>query len=728
MSSALAERYVKHLDFYLLLPQRPLISLIMPQIVDKNPTNDPKSKPVKSSSLFKPNQSLYSSQPFGIIQGIQAMEVTGKDNINFRVRSDVDTYTLKAPLMSPVKINKDFFLVNLRAILPNNADYITIQPKVGDDINAYKANALLYLQDVVRLFSAYASIGWDHSSYTSDTSTKHAAYVSALIESGLMTYLVGELFLSDGSLLANMGSSLSKLFQIRPINVVDPSKQLDFDQVMELFFDYIKTNVKSFEIDLVTPSAPTTAVTYYVDCTVEPDCVSGHNISLRRLMEMLHEGWFLASWAVLTGPCVDATISDDVADAPFFGYEETNGQGAPAGTYARYSFVSNVPNSVPMSYGFNLTNEINAVLAEETLKPINVSPLVAYQIACATFYTNDNVDFIYSSALYHDNMRMLNYGLGYRPDQIAAQSRPSSFVFTLNGIAHEYDSVSAVAINRAMADLYSAIGTQYGHIVSLMYLQNIFCVQRSLKYQDYLVGAKVRPLAVGDVNVSVNNNVVNVVDVTKRIQMQRFLNQVNRTGRTLKEYARGIFGAVPASDQHDPIMLCHMDEFIGAEETSNTGADQLTKDNSVTSKLRSDTSRFLFEVNCTEPGYIIGVCYFDVPRPYLNSTDRSFLHVDRFDMFNPFMQNIGDQPVYGQEILPYQLPTFGYQLRYNEYRQRIDRAAGGFRHFLPGYAFVLDLNNLADPAVSGPSDPVRINPNFIRSRTEDRDCDDHNPS
>lgn len=38
---------------------------------------------------------------------------------------------------------------------------------------------------------------------------------------------------------------------------------------------------------------------------------------------------------------------------------------------------------------------------------INIEPLIAYQLACSQFATNDFVDFIYSAKLFRDNLQSL---------------------------------------------------------------------------------------------------------------------------------------------------------------------------------------------------------------------------------------------------------------------------------------------------------------------------------
>ena len=83
------------------------------------------------------------------------------------------------------------------------------------------------------------------------------------------------------------------------------------------------------------------------------------------------------------------------------------------------------------------------------------------------------------------------------------------------------------------------------------------------------------------------------------------------------------------------------------------------------------------------PCIYLQIISFDIRRAYTRSVDRQMLHIDRFDMFNPDFQYIGDQPVYGVELgyadaLSSIPEVFAYQSRDMEYKQRFDVASGAF--------------------------------------------------
>lgn len=671
-------------------------------IVDNNPANDPDKKPVGSFSNFKPNFSHYYTALFGLITPSYDAECVPKDKgFSVRCQSEIDTFSLKAPLMSPVKHNKAYFFVPERAILPHNADLLETNPLTGDDIDAEEVNCLIqksviynYIVDDVK--TALNSI--------LSGSTTWIATIGAVFGA----YQLWHNWFSDGAVLKRLGTSLHGMV-VGPV-LKSTGENMSFDAAFEYIFSYIKTHVASFKVNFIkdtvgssgstyaTPTTALDAVTYKVDLSNQANngyvSSAAQTLSLYQFMEMLAEAPI--------GQIADVVMN--------------SGSGSQSPTVPAH------PNEDGVATKFQFTSLFTAGIfsllnADKNKKYINVSRVVGYQLLCCQFFSNDAVDFVYTPHLWHDNMWALYRHQGNRER-----------TYMLNGIATDYDSVSRAVMEDVLTNFSYVFNPYYGSFFYTSnsagasfndalyfgwhYFNNLLGINRSLKYRDYFVGAKVRPMAVGNVDVQVNANKVNVVDVTKNIQMQRFLNQVQRIGRTLKEYSRGIFGVTPMQDPHEVVFIGSTSEVIGASETENTGAAQLTAAQSITSHLRNESSRFAFEGNFNEFGVIIGVTCFDCPRPYIDVTDRAVTHVDRFDMFNPYLQHVGDQPVLGVEIRPTQAAHFGYQLRYSEYKQRVDRADSGFREFLPGYAFINDYGSLAKRGTG----EILLTPDFIRSK------------
>lgn len=344
---------------------------------------------------------------------------------------------------------------------------------------------------------------------------------------------------------------------------------------------------------------------------------------------------------------------------------------------------------------------VNFVRLHDPQKPIDLSRAHAYQIVCAHFYSNDRVDYIYSAELYRQNLWSCLY-------EIFDQE-----TFEYNGLDLPYDFASAHYIAKPFV-------TPDMSCVNLIfkYFALVLGFRHSLRYVDYFTGAKTRPLAIGDTSVDVNNQSVDVVDVTRNIQLQRFLNAVNRSGRKISDYVKGLFGINQAHDFHNPMYLYHTSDVIYGDRTSNTGSDQLVKANSVTQVMTSNSGNQFFEFSCDRPCIVIGIQYFDIERLYSSTIEKFFFHKDRFDMFNPYMEFIGDQAIDGAELSPEtHQPTFGYTTRYMEYKQVFSSCAGGFKKYLPGYAFIAENTS----AITGLVEDHTISPSFIRSQNTELD-------
>lgn len=348
--------------------------------------------------------------------------------------------------------------------------------------------------------------------------------------------------------------------------------------------------------------------------------------------------------------------------------------------------------------GFNTSYYSDS--AESNKNFINIEPIIAYQLACAQFGTNDHVDFIYSAPLFRDNMQSLYLADG--------QVFPT---FTYNGVSYQYDVFSQKVFDDIILRYDE---TQYG----LDFFLNLFSYQRSLRYGDYFTGVRPQPLAVGEYSAEVVDGNVSAIDITRSIQMQRLLNRVNMVGRKIGDYLTGIFGGrLPEAPKDIPIFLAHQSFDIQGFETNNTGADQFASDkpNTITSHLRSADNRHAFEIEIAEPCYLIGMNSYETMRIYSKTIDRFAFHHDRYDDFIPEMQYIGDQDVRLSELTGSSKDlAFGYVTRYMEYKQRYSYASGGFVGQLPSWSFITDNTDGAQALNF-------IEPEYIRSSPSEFD-------
>lgn len=334
---------------------------------------------------------------------------------------------------------------------------------------------------------------------------------------------------------------------------------------------------------------------------------------------------------------------------------------------------------------------------------VDLSRIFAYQLVYNEYFTNDNVDYIYSAKSWRSAMQglsiLLSSAVGVEP------------YFEFNGDKVAYDALSTYIFS-AVANVSSTSVLLNDYIVE--YICQIFGLRRSLVYKDYFTNARVSPLAVGDTSVSVNNNKVDVVNVTRSIQVQRFLNAINRAGRKPANYFKSLLDVNIKLDDDTPIFLHETKDIVYSTETENTSNAQQSQPNSITSRLQTKSNKFSFTTYCDKYGIVLSLVSFEVERFYDHSSERQTLKQSLFDYFNPFMQYIGDQPIYNVERSTsirgdLALSPFGYVTRDMQYKLSFPRAIGGFVDQLPTWLFK------ASNPIDVEDDFNFINPETIRS-------------
>ncbi len=585
------------------------------------------------------------------------MEGVSGDKIPIRSSHKVRSYTMKSPLMSDVYMQKDFFAVPMESILPLNWQKIFTNPVVGDDVNADDCNCVFNPSTILPDGLAPVYSFFENGA-------------GFAIHQGLNQLFQLERILSKGSLFSLLGINLWSAYYISEGSLVDDkvgySSSLksgsDFDDFDDLILGYVRAMVlgvngdlrRNIEVSYI--QLDTSQSSGYIENTKFFNPVDAHDVSyFEDFLDFARENYL-----------TDVTIQ---------------GLTTTGATINGFASLFNAPS-----------------------KLFNISSLAAYQIVCAHYFTNDRIDYIYSAELYRQLMRgfLTNY---------------STDTFDYNGVPTLYDELSGHWINK-LAALAKAGAADLQSYKAYYYFVNLFGINNSLRYSDYFTGARLSPLAVGNTDVQVNPQGVSVIDVTRNIQIQRFLNLVNKTGRKFEEYVGKLFGTYVAPDYHNPIYLGKIRDKVVSYETENTAEAQQSKQNSVTSTFSSTGNTFALEFDCDRPTIIIGVCSFDIPRVYCRTITRDALHIDRFDYYNPFMQFIGDQDVSNAELGYSRGSTeFAYQSRYAEYKTKYPICSGGFakQNVLPSWQFVADLETF------GSIDSATLDSNYIRSRRSELD-------
>lgn len=316
----------------------------------------------------------------------------------------------------------------------------------------------------------------------------------------------------------------------------------------------------------------------------------------------------------------------------------------------------------------------------------NISRILAYQICCKQFYVNTKIDPIYNAQLYRDNFFFLLKQFMSKT-AIGTLNYES---FARNGVNVPYDFFSKHYLSKIFGghsyteDLISALADIYYYL---------FSFNRVLKFGDYFTASRTQPLGAdvgGQMNAPVVGNEVAAIDMSKSIVMQRFLNNVVKLGNDFGEYLRGIFGREPSPDYHFPKFIAHQEFDVSGFEVANSTEKGL---GNMITNLKSGDDKYAFEVTVDMPCIILGISNFNCPRLYGNARPRFLFHKDRFDMFNPMLQYIGDQPVNRGELNTDSIysEVFGYNSRNAEYKQNFSVASGGFIYYLPSWTFLTDF-------------------------------------
>lgn len=476
---------------------------------------------------------------------------------------------------------------------------------------------------------------------------------ASLVEYLLRWLVLNEWFLSSGSLLRQLGYGLSDLFRCDDVPTSLDIKN-HFDYIAEQLYEVIKSSYPTFRVTMGDDG-------FRVDCTLEMSNANYH--SWHDFLQRIREN------PVFTLSGIVRDENDPVYNAMDL-------------------WLSNA--------------YIEQIDGEDV--PISFYRPAAYQIVCHHFYSNDHIDYVYSANLFRQLMG--NY--------VNAFYGQAAF-FSYNSLSVQYDWLSSFYLTELLQVINIGDMSDPDNTAAWDYLSALLSFRRSLRYVDYFTGAKSQPLAVGDTSVAVNNNAVSVVDVTKKIAVQRFLNNVNRTGRKLYQYVKDLFGITPKYDFHDPEFLAHTADTIAAIENENTGDAQFSEPTSVSSVFRSNSERYCFEFTSDRPSVVIGITYFDIPRAYAVSNDRTIFFKNRFDMFIKDLQFIGDQDIKQLELgrVAFGGDPFAYTLRDMQYKQSFDIACGGFVDDLPAWAFIAPVYDAQSMQ--------NINPMFIRSSNYELD-------
>lgn len=638
-----------------------------PKVVDAENHNSA----VSSHNIFPMSYPFGITERYGEIAPFFVMDAEARDVIPLDTSFQMRTLATKSPIMQNLKKTNTWYQIDKRAILPRTYELIYKAPVVGDDVPA----------------DSFCNIFGYSDGYARNRINELATFISEIGLESSNTLQAMKLFLrfmfflrdfySDGSLLASLGCPLHGYFR-KPVQ-----------SSLECFDDFYTNSLSDFFANFsVVFRVPDLSYRVYSDendelfaCDLGPvPATIAKRVSIHRIIEILSNYDFTVEF-----------YNDDAV------------------TIADFSDF----------WSDQFSPFLVQCVFDSPYRGINLERLVAYQLTCAQYYTNDNIDFIYNADLWHKAQ-------DFFVRQVINRSYP---MFEYNDIHVQYDAHSEHVINMLFDFVVSVPfeDPEYPNRLNRRidcffdFFANLMSFNRSLKFMDYFTGAKARPLATGDVDTSVQNGVVDTLEMVHNIQLTRFLNAVNRSGMRDIDYLQQIYKTLPTPDYKEPKYIVDREYEFSSLEVVNTSDDQ----GNITSYFRSsqDGSETRVQVE-GYPCIILGVTFYEMMRLYVDAIDRDFFMKDRFDFFNPYFQYDGDQEVYLEELHPvlsdYEdegtvTMPFAYHLRDMHRKLRIPRASGGFVRNLPSWAF------LEQDAESGSYNAENISPEFILSSVSEFD-------
>lgn len=611
---------------------------------------------------------------------------------NHRLRTD----TLNSIVYTDVMRQQSFFQVPWSAILPNSWEALYREPIEGEDIT------YIDVAPVISIRSLLSFVAKHMRRVTSDLSTSALIFGGPQAADMINAALSFNLIFGNNSLLKNLGCSL-------------PFRK-EFDDLYSRVVDMLLESQEGY-VTLLDSSG------YPVRIPIQE--ITTLSQAYNYLDDYVYTAFEAASTLMQTGI--------QITQHPY-GFGSGDGT-TPTWSGYTYAELDNHPAMKAFVDDFiALVGKIEEYIdGSEVVRYIDLKPVMAYQSIVHQFFTDPNIDSVFTSKMYFSNLRSMILDSAYPSIQWTANSQnPFGNMFrsgipvgfNQNGNTYNYDAFAGVYLAAAFPEnYYDQTTLDYDRFNLWMRGSRIFAmcsalfgIARSMKQGDYFTSLRTRPLAVGNVDIQVSSsNKVSVIDVNSSLWVQRFLNAVNRIPSTIYDYIKKLTGVEPSVQESRPNFIVSETVRIGGMEVENTAENQ----GDVVTLFRSSDSRNMYEVFIDEPSFIIGLSSFYHDVCYPDATDKIFFMDDRLQWFNHFLQHAGDQTVLGAELAtPINMDGYdedsivGFSTRYSEFRNSFSEATGAFASGdLPTWAILYERPKYN--ALGRVSDDV-ISPAFIR--------------
>lgn len=241
----------------------------------------------------------------------------------------------------------------------------------------------------------------------------------------------------------------------------------------------------------------------------------------------------------------------------------------------------------------------------------------------------------------------------------------------------------------------------------------------SVPTKEHLDIASLQHSATGLIADISDMTIMTINQLREAVQMQHFYEKLARSGSRMTEILNSMFGVTneDARLQRSEYLggnriALNINQVVQTSATqAQTGLVTTPQGTTGAYSLTSD-EHYDFEKSFTEHGYLIGlaVCRYD--HTYNQGLHPTWRRKERFDLYWPVFQSIGEQPLMNSELyaqgpnainpdtgVPYDDEVFGYQEAWSEYRFANNEVNSEMRTTHPQS---LDLWHFADNYASMP--------------------------
>lgn len=215
-----------------------------------------------------------------------------------------------------------------------------------------------------------------------------------------------------------------------------------------------------------------------------------------------------------------------------------------------------------------------------------------------------------------------------------------------------------------------------------------------------------------------------IAQLRQSFAIQALLELDARAGTRYPEQLYAVYGVQYRGESYRPTFLGSTSTRIDISQVPQTSNDGTNGNVGELAAYGTFGLQGGFTKSFEEPGYIMALVAARADISYTQGIKKMWSKTDRYSLYHPVLQNIGDQPTYKREIYlnnpatdtgstgtPDNERVFNYQERYAEYKYGIHHYVGRMR---PGHATTLAAWNLSEEI--GSANPS-YNSTFIQANT-----------